>query len=363
VRADAAFPNPVFEWRRENLNSSLQPDIFGTLQVPLDVTGRRFALRSAVAEGTARGRADSAAAVRTFEADVARAYWRAALAAELLSVAAEEQRARVGVATFDSGRFREGAVAEVVAMRTRLEADRARIAQASARLEAERARGDLARALGVPLDSLPPLAEIAPVQDVDAAPTLSSALAAANAARPDLVSLRHAAAEAERRATAERRGVVSDLQLVSGYKTTSGINTGVIAVMVPLPMFNRNEGAKVRSRGEAIVAQAELRDAEARVRADVTAAVRGYEAIREALADGVAGIEARATEIAAIAEGAYREGAISLMELVEAQRTRAESRAAALRWTVDVQLARIELNRATGAPIMTPIAASTQESR
>ena len=40
------------------------------------------------------------------------------------------------------------------------------------------------------------------------------------------------------------------------------------------------------------------------------------------------------------------------MELIEAQRARAESRAAALRWTVDVNLAQLELNRALGAPLM-----------
>ncbi len=74
--------------------------------------------------------------------------------------------------------------------------------------------------------------------------------------------------------------------------------------------------------------------------------------MREALAAGASGVDARAAEVAQIAEGAYREGAISLMELIEAQRARAESRAAALRWTVDVNLAQLELNRALGAPLL-----------
>ncbi|MBK6843367.1 MAG: TolC family protein [Gemmatimonadetes bacterium] len=352
ARNDGAFPNPTLEWRRENLTSPLQPDIFGTLQIPLDVTGRRFAVRSAGGELVARGRADSSAVARQLEGDVMRAYWRAALGSELLSAATEERQARENIASFDATRFREGAVAEVAAIRTRLEADRARIAEATARIEAARSRSDLARVLGLPEDSLPSLARLAtatvPVTALDEPTALTRALAQ----RPDLAAFRHAASEAEHRAAAERRGIVPDLQLVTGYKVTSGYTTKVLGVIVPLPLFSRNEGLRERTKGESLVAQAELRDAELRVRGEVVAALRGVAAMREALEAGTAGIDARAAEVAQIAEGAYREGALSLMELVEAQRARAESRAAALRWTVEIHLATLELNRALGAPLL-----------
>jgi outer membrane protein, heavy metal efflux system len=122
--------------------------------------------------------------------------------------------------------------------------------------------------------------------------------------------------------------------------------------MVPLPLFSRNEGPRERAHGESLLATAEMRDAELRVRGEVVAAVQGLQALKEAMAAGTSGIDARAAEVAQIAEGAYREGAISLMELVEAQRARAESRAAALRWTIDLRLATLELNRALGAPLL-----------
>jgi cobalt-zinc-cadmium efflux system outer membrane protein len=352
ARNDGAFPNPTLEWRRENLSSPLQPDIFATVQLPIDVTGRRFAIRSAGTALAARGRADSSEASRAFDATVMRAFWRAALGAELLVVAAEERQARESVAQFDANRFREGAVAEVAAIRTRLESDRARIAEATARAEAERARGDLARLLGVPGDSLPALRRLQPLAVLGAVPDEADALARASTQRSDLAAYRFAAQEADHRASAERRGFIPDLQVVSGYKQTSGINTGVLGVLVPLPLFSRNEGPRERAHGEQIVARAELRDAELRVRGEVLAALRGLMAMRDALAAGTAGIEQRASEVAQIAEGAYREGAISLMELVEAQRARAESRAAALRWTVELHLATLELNRALGAPLL-----------
>lgn len=352
ARADGAFPNPVFEWRRENLSSPISPDIFATVQLPLDITGRRFALRSAGSALLERGRADSSSVARQFEMDIARAYWRAALGRELLAVATTERRAREEIATFDANRAREGAVAEVAAIRTQLETDRARIAEATARGEAARAGADLARLLGIPAESLPALSRLDAARTLATVPDESTAIAQALALRTDLAALRHAAREASHRASAERRGVIPDVQVISGYKQTTGYSTGVLGVLVPIPLFSRNEGARERAAGELQLADAALRDAELRVRGEVLAAFAALDAMRQALSDGTAGLDARAAEVAQIAEGAYREGAISLMELVEAQRARAETRAAALRWSVDLHLAMLDLNRAIGAPLL-----------
>lgn len=352
ARQDGAFLNPSLEWRREHLSSPLSPDIFTTVQLPVDVTGRRFALRAAGSALLDRGRADSSSVSRQFESDVVRAYWRASLGHELLAVAGAERRAREEMATFDANRAREGAVAEVAAIRTQLESDRARIAEATARGEAARANADLARLLGIPVESLPPLSRLEAVRTLGAVPDASMAVAQALERRPDLAAFRHAAREASHRANAERRGVIPDLQLVSGYKQTSGYSTGVLGVIVPLPLFSRNDGPRERTTGELQLADAALRDAELRVRGEVIAALQALDAMRSALTDGTAGLDARAAEVAQIAEGAYREGAISLIELVEAQRARAETRAAALRWTVELHLAMLDLNRATGAPLL-----------
>lgn len=350
ARADGAFPNPLFEWRQENLGSSLQPDIFATVQVPIDLTGRRLKQRSAIGAGLLRGRADSAATVRTLEYDVARAFWNAALAEALYAVSQSDVEARQKLATTDSARAREGIVAEVVAIRTRLEASRALGAQMSALQEMQKARGALARLIGLPVDSLPPLAPLPLLGAlrVDAPPADVQAFETAMRLRPDVQAARYAAQEAMKRSSAERRGVMSDLQFVSGYKQTSGINSGVLGLAVPLPVFSRNEGVSLRSRGESVMASAELRDLELRVRGEVHAAVEAYTAMRSALTTRIVAMETDADEIASIAEGAYREGAISLTEVVDAQRTRAESRANALRWAAGILLTIIDYKMATG---------------
>lgn len=350
-RADAAWPNPIAEWRRENLDSPLQPDIFATLQVPFSITGRQFVLREASSFAARRGRADSVVAMRQLDHDVVRAYWRASLALELAAIADTELIARQSTATFDAQRFREGAVAEVAVLRTQLEADRARIAAVGARAEAVRATTDLARILGVDVRSVDRLAPLSPdtLGEIASADTNWTTV---RDRRDDLASLRLQATENQRRWSAEVRGAVGDVSVIGGYKKTSGYTTGLFGVLLPLPLFNRNDGPRVRARGEYLIAQAELLNAERRVQGEVLAAAQAYEAVRAADRDGVALLDARAVEVAQIAEASYREGAISLIELLEAQRARADARAAAARWIVDAHLAELELRRATGAPLL-----------
>ncbi|MBK8061156.1 MAG: hypothetical protein IPK33_25650 [Gemmatimonadetes bacterium] len=68
ARNDPAFPTATLEWRRENLTSPLQPDIFGTLQIPLKRD--RTALGSAIGPtraGRAWAKAESTAVARQIE--------------------------------------------------------------------------------------------------------------------------------------------------------------------------------------------------------------------------------------------------------------------------------------------------------
>ena len=50
--------------------------------------------------------------------------------------------------------------------------------------------------------------------------------------------------------------------------------------------------------------------------------------------------------------GAYAAGGATLLELLDARRAHAEALATSLRWGVEVRLARLDLNRAIGAPLL-----------
>ncbi len=340
ARAEAAWPNPIAEWRRENFTGAIEPDVFATLQVPVDITGRRVALLQAARTARQRGLADSAAVDRQLTYEVLRAYWRASLARELATIAEAERDARVGTSDYDQRRFQEGAIAEVVALRASLEADRARIAAVSAQQEWGRAAADLARLLGTTTAAVSRLATLTP-PSLDPPGAADTSWTSIVQRRPDLRAAELAVREAERRSTAESRGRLGDLNVVGGYKGTAGFNTGLIGVLVPLPLFNRNDGPRERTRGEFLLARAAHLDAEWRARGDVAAAAAAWSGVIAAARDGATTLDARATEVAAIAEAAYREGATSFLELLEAQRARADARATAARWAHDAQLARL----------------------
>ena len=341
------WPNPTIEWRRENLGSSLQPDIFATAYIPLDLTGRRLAQRQAMSAGRQRVRADAVAERREAEIEVARVWLHAAAADGLLATAARQLEALTEIALVDAARLREGLVSEAVGLRTQLEADRARVALVTATGDAARARAQLARVLGLSVDVLPMLAALA-APPMPAAPDSASVRSVALRSRPEVHAREAAVRETQRRYTAERRGLIGDLQLQGGSKQTSGFMTGQIGLAMPLPLFNRNTAARQRARGEYAEALVLRDDMVNQIQGGANAAWRTYVASRGA-AQSASTFDARGREVARIARVAYREGHVTLTELLDAERAATDATNTHLRWAVDAWLARLEFERALGA--------------
>ena len=244
------------------------------------------------------------------------------------------------------------------ALRARLEADRARLTDAAARAEFERARADLARALAVPFDSVPVPTDELRVDAAAVVPPLAELLTLARARRSELSSARSRAQEVAKRQFAERLGSLPALGVQVGSKRTSGFQTGTMQVGVSLPFFDRNGGNRERAQGDVLMAAGELRAAEAAVDAEVSGAYHAYSTLLVEYASavgidrtGMNDVDARGATVAGIAVSAYREGAIPLFELLDAQRIRADIRLAALHAALDVQMARLDLLRAIGLPI------------
>lgn len=341
------WPNPTIEWRRENLGSSLQPDIFATAYIPLDLTGRRLAQRQAMGAGRQRVQADAVAERREAEIEVARVWLHAAAADGLLSTAARQADALTEIALVDAARLREGLVSEAVGLRTQLEADRARVVLVAATGDAARARAQLARVLGLSVDVLPMLAALA-APPMPAAPDSASVRSVALRSRPEVHAREAAVRETQRRYTAERRGLIGDLQLQGGSKQTSGFMTGQIGLAMPLPLFNRNTAARQRARGEYAEALVLRDDMVNQIQGGANAAWRTYVASRGA-AQSASTFDARGREVARIARVAYREGHVTLTELLDAERAATDAMNTHLRWAVDAWLARLEFERALGA--------------
>lgn len=350
ARERAAPPNPIVELRQENVGGSITADRFATITLPLDLTFQRTALRAAGRQSVAASVADSATAAREVDTTVGTLYWDAALAAALAESAATEESALAELLAYEETRLGEGAVSEAVALRARLEVERARFATARALAAAEQAHADLARAVGLPATSLP-RATLEVPRLTPTTPSMTEALERALLARPEVEAARRRVEAARWGATAARRGSLPDIGLQLGAMESAGGAAALVGLSLELPVRDAGAAARARAAGELALAEAELATIQRGVEAEVASALEVYRHLAEAAPAAGPGLAERGAEVASIAGMAYREGAATLMELLDARRAHADARAAAATRAAELAIAQIELARALGTPI------------
>jgi cobalt-zinc-cadmium efflux system outer membrane protein len=150
---------------------------------------------------------------------------------------------------------------------------------------------------------------------------------------PNGVPLPIAAAQAELDAAAlmvrlQRRNLFSGTGLTLGFEThdPSGDEPGIlpaVGIALPLPLLNRNRGPIAEARAEQARAEAELALARYETRARIARTVRERSIALAKLARDQT-LLASANRVAALSLTAYREGASSLPNVLEAQRNARE---------------------------------------
>ena len=172
--------------------------------------------------------------------------------------------------------------------------------------------------------------------------------------RPDVRAARLQQERADSALALARREALPDLSLAVSYTHSefqvSGDNPNALGVSVslPLPIFDRNQGNIGRARLDGERARNDSIRLELQVRHEVTDAVR--RATRAATLVGVyeGGMLDRAETALKVAEKSYQAGAVSLLELLEAQRTYLETKGAYLRALHDYRQANVDVVHAVG---------------
>jgi outer membrane protein, heavy metal efflux system len=120
---------------------------------------------------------------------------------------------------------------------------------------------------------------------------------------------------------------------------------------VPLPVFDRNQGEIQRAEAEALIAKHEVDRLRLTIPQDVRGAVTRYRVARERVGRFENGFLRQAEEARKAAEASYREGAVSLLEFLEAERTYVETARDHLEALRDVNTAAFELTRAAALEV------------
>jgi outer membrane protein TolC len=154
-----------------------------------------------------------------------------------------------------------------------------------------------------------------------------ASLRAASAGRPDV---RAAKADLERAETAldlVRRERLPDVALSAGY-TREGPDAAPVqpptlslGAALELPVFSQKQGEIARSESERSSARIALSRVEARAAADVDAARASLAAAEDRVARMQSSLLERAREARDLVRFQYREGAVSLLDLFDAERT------------------------------------------
>lgn len=343
-------PNPTVQTQVENIGGTGVYRQFDTSQttvslgIPVELGGKRSA-RIAVANAqTDRALLAAAITQADIRLQVTQLYIEAVAAERRANNAAEQLRIAKDTANAARVRVQAGRASPI-------EEQRAGVAQANAEAGVERAmrladaaRTNLARRIARPvsgplnvtwLESLPAKA-YGPLEPVDATGTL--ALAAADA---DL-----AVADAGVRLARSQR--VPDLNVGPGVRHIApGDVAFVVTFSMPVPIFNAGSAAVSQASAQRVQAEAQKRMTALDMEQAITdaQAEEANAATTARTANGPALAAAR--EAARIARSGYREGKFGQLDLLDAERTLADTRIAAIDALAAYQNARARLEHLT----------------
>jgi cobalt-zinc-cadmium efflux system outer membrane protein len=243
-------------------------------------------------------------------------------------------------------REREGEGSRFDRLRAEQELRETRQLLTSAAIEIAQARAALSAML--PRDvtvtriagALPPQQAVAPVETL---------MTRATSTRAELRTLQRSAERAALESDAARKARLPAPTLFGGLKRAdvdSGRERGgVFGLSVSVPLFDTGRREAARWDAERARVDAERASIEIRIRSEI---VRASEALALRQAAVSEDQEAAGDELTRIAEVAYREGEVGILELLDAVRTASRARTRSIDLRLEARLAQIALERAVG---------------
>jgi cobalt-zinc-cadmium efflux system outer membrane protein len=343
-------PNPTVQTEVENIAGSgayggfSQAETTVGMSIPIELGGKRPA-RIAVADAQAhRARLGSAIAEADIRLQITLLYIEAVAAQRRVTIASDQLRIAQNALDAAALRVRAGRASP-------MEEKRADVARFNAQANADKAlrladatRANLARRIAQPVDvtldpsmlDRVPAAIQGPIQ-TDSRGTLAMAAADADLSTADAgVQL----------ARSQR---IPDLTVGPGVRRLAASNdvAAVFSISMPIPLFNAGKASIAQARAEQRKAEAERR----MTALDVDQAINDAQAeadIGATMARNAQGPAlAAAQEAARIARIGYREGKFGQIDLLDAERTLADTRLAAIDALAAYQNAKARLERLT----------------
>jgi cobalt-zinc-cadmium efflux system outer membrane protein len=294
---------------------------------PIQLGGQRRAATE-LADRTitlAEARLGGVLRLRLFE--MRRVFFETLLAQSRLAVEEENSKNFNELLRYSEVRLKEGDVSPGEVLKLRLERIKYDSALANARLNLRQTKIRLLELLGdTDFSRIERIELREPFNFSDYNLTLPALKQTALENRPEIKIAEATLAQTEANFKLQRARSKGEIEPFAGYRRVGADNTVLAGVNIPLPFGNRNQAAIAQSEAEQKIAETSLTFSRNRTLAEVETAFLAFETAREQVKVFEMGILGQADESLEIALLAYREGAIDLLNLLEAQRTRTDVR-------------------------------------
>jgi len=340
--ARLTYPNPALTYSREGAGFTE----FFQAEQPLPIVGLRPALSRAGLAATAAAEAERDVRLWMLRSEAASA------AARLVAEQARQEAARAQVREVERlveilrTREREGEGSRFDRVRAEQELRDTRQLETVAAVAAGQARTTLAGMM--PRDATVTTIAAAQERTVTVA-ALDTLFASATSARGELRALHQSRERATLEADAARRARLPSPTVFGGVKRADGPSGreagGVFGLRLGVPLFDTGNREAARWETERERVELERAAIEQRVRSEIAGAAEVLTLRRTALTQDQPGA---ADQLVQIAEVAYREGEVGILELLDAVRTASRARMRTIELRLDARLAEIALERAVG---------------
>ncbi len=352
IRQAGLSPNPTLGLSAEDTRAATR-----TTQLTLSQTIELGGKRSARVDLAQRERAVAAMDLETVRADVRattiQAFFEVLIAQERVEVAQQSLEIAASGAQAASRRVTAGKVSPI-------EETRARVAESTARIELRLAQADLAaaqRSLSAVIGDAQ--GAIGPVDGrPDALPSLpdSATLTSRLENAPSLRRAQMDVLRAEAAFNLERARAVPDITVGLGAQRAPdvGRTQPLISVSIPLPLFDRNQGAQLQAHRKREAAQALAQAQAERLRAEVLQAMDQLQARTEEIALLQREVLPGAQTAYDAARRGFELGKFSFLDVLDAQRTFLQARGQYFVALSQAHRLSADLDRRLGAPDARP---------
>ena len=330
LRQSKLYPNPVLELLAEEvptneigLNQS--QNLVGITQ-PIITAGKRKLGIKLSEQSKEKSEFERDSVTLQVITDAKKAFYKAVADQEGVTVARQIEAIAKGIYESEQMRFEAGEVALTNVLRAEVELSQARNAVSLAEGNLQTSLAELQTVIGTPEDSITGVTGKLLTTPPDV--SFNDLKLTMQVNQPLIKASKKGVEMAESQLALEKRQAIPDINVSAGYKrlTQENADTVQMGVEIPTPFFNRNQGNIEKGKALSRKAKNENQSVYNDLLLQLKRNVDSYHAEQKRVAEFRDNIIPKAENSLQLIETGYKEGELSYIDLLDAQRTWAETK-------------------------------------